>query len=86
MSKITSSDAESLNSIDFTNDDIDYVDDIRFQRDGEPITLTAEEAEQIEDLLYGYKGALDNILYERYSVDELENKLALIDSLINKLS
>lgn len=45
------------------------------------ITISEKQAEKIAELLRGYYGALDNVLYERFTYDDLNKMLNDIDDL-----
>jgi hypothetical protein len=49
------------------------------------ITITNEQAEKISELLRGYYSALDNVLYDRFSYDDLNKMLNDIDDLATDL-
>lgn len=62
-----------------------YEDQILEAQEAETVTIPREDAEKIAELLRGYYGALDNILYDRFRYEDLQKMLEDIDRLAIKL-
>lgn len=52
--------------------------------EAQPITLTKEQAEKIQDYLRDYVGVIDGLLYDRYGT--YEERMALQDDIYNHMA